>query len=796
VTKEIVIKGAKAHNLKNLSLNLPKNSLIVFTGVSGSGKTSLAFDIIHVEAQRKFLETLSPKFRDHFNLLPSSTVEYVSGLNPSIGIEQKTLSKSNRQTVATLSEIDRFLKPLFVGYAEIFCVCCKQKLTRTSSHSIAQSLVSLEKGTKVQILAPISVSEIKSKKLNEILENLQKQGFSRVRFNNEIILIDEISLLENQCFALDVVIDRLIIKEGMFSRVIESIELAYRLFSQCVISISKNSEEQETYYTENAFCVGCNYVAPKLTEAMFSFNSKFGSCSKCFGIGEIKEKTCSKCLGQRFNSFIETAKISELNLLDIYRLTVECASSWFDSLQIKGELPLILVKEITKRLDSLAALGLGYLELYRSAASLSTGESKRIQIATQVNSDLSGVLYILDEPTQGLHQKDRAQLLDLIKKLKKEGNSVIVVEHDESFFAEADLVVELGSGAGELGGKIEFIGYGDKYLDYLSKTTLINDISKNTHEQYNKGTIKIIGARKNNIRGEDVEIPLNKLVCITGVSGAGKSSLLEIINLALDAKINSQSPKELFCQKIFGWEELNEVRMIDREFGRSSKSNPATYLKIFDLLRSLFAELPEARARGYQANRFSFNIKGGRCEACKGLGVVSYETDVLSDFKIVCDLCLGACYNQDTLEIKFKGYSIADFLDMTITQAHQLLLNFPEIQKRLAILIEVGLGYLKLGQRTETLSGGEAQRIKLSSELSKNNKGTSLYLFDEPTVGLSRKDITNLLRVFRKICDQGHSIIAIEHNSYFISQTDWTINLGPGAGESGGKVTYSGKSQG
>ena len=922
----IIVKGAREHNLKNIDVDIPKKKLVVFTGVSGSGKSSLAFDTIFAEGQRRYVESLSAYARQFIGQMVKPRYDTIRGLSPTISIEQKAASKNPRSTVGTITEIYDYLRVLFARAGEQFCVHCGKKVGRGNAESMVSQIMSLPQSSKILLLAPII--ENRKGEHRDILDNLKKEGFARVRIDGVVREITDIqSLARNKKHHIEVVVDRLVIKdESVFrKRLTDSVETALKLGnSQLIVHIIGR---EDIRMSEARSCCGRAY--PELEPTLFSFNSPTGMCPECNGIGTIlsidpdkivpdknlsirqgavlpwknyflkqnpphqnswglaqllameaqwkidfdspwnklkatqrdlilhgskdkklivnwrsetgkgeverthegvvntlmrryrmthsegskkyysgfmSEKTCSACSGKRLKPEVLNVLIAGKSIIDITEMSIKQSHAFINGLALHGSKKLIaaeLLKEILNRLGFLVNVGLDYLSLNRKGPSLSGGESQRIRLASQIGSELTGVLYILDEPSIGLHQRDNEKLLKTLCHLRDIGNTLIVVEHDEETMQRADWILDIGPGAGHLGGQI--IAQGTPYDiksnpasitgKFLSGSEKIHipELRK-TPETAGNNWLTIKKAAENNLKNINVKIPLGLIVGITGVSGAGKSTLInQILYPALATRLHNSNMEIGKHKAITGLSRLNKVINIDQKpIGRTPRSNPATYTKVLDPIRDLFAALPESRARGYKKGRFSFNVKGGRCEACNGDGYIKVEMHFLADVFVPCDVCRGRRFNSATLEIKYKDHSIADVLDLSVMQARELFKSHPKIIKILDTLMDVGLSYIKLGQAATTLSGGEAQRIKLARELAKRDTGETLYILDEPTTGLHFQDIRLLLNVLKRLSDAGNTVIVIEHNLDVIKTVDWIIDLGPEGGDAGGCVVAQG----
>ena len=917
--EHITIKGAREHNLKNLSLTLPREKLVVITGLSGSGKSSLAFDTIYAEGQRRYVESLSAYARQFLELMEKPDVDSIDGLSPAISIEQKTSSRNPRSTVGTVTEIYDYLRLLYARIGKVFCYGCGRQIASQTVQHIVDQVQAIPIGKKVMILSPVARNR-KGEFKKEILD-MKRKGFVRARINGEVRSLDE-EIVLNKKFkhTLEIVVDRLVIKENMGKRLADSVETALNHGEgSLVVTILDNKEKpQELLFSEKFACSYCNISYPELEPRLFSFNNPQGACAQCDGLGikmvidpelvvpdprlsirdgalkpwekrssiyfhqmldtisshfkfklstpfqklskkirdvllfgsgdepikyyfekdgrkqfytdtfdgvipDLKRRyretdssstreeitrymrplSCQTCEGDRLRKEAVSVKIAGLNIVELTAFSIGQAYQYFQKLTLTRQEHNIarrIVKEIKERLGFLTNVGLEYLSLDRSSATLSGGESQRIRLATQIGSSLMGVLYVLDEPSIGLHQRDNDRLLNTLFRLRDLGNTVIVVEHDEATIRSADYVVDLGPGAGVHGGETIFAGSPRALLkckdsltgQYLSGKKKI-PLPK-TRRKGNGKILEIHGARENNLKEISVKIPLGCFVCVTGVSGSGKSTLtIDILYKALARHFWNSMDKPGEFNKIQGLQWLDKVIDIDQSpIGRTPRSNPATYTGVFTLVRELFSQVPESRVRGYKPGRFSFNVKGGRCEACQGDGVIKIEMHFLPDVFVTCEVCQGKRFNRETLEILYKGKNIADILNMTAEEAKEFFINIPSIKTKLQTITDVGLDYIRLGQQATTLSGGEAQRVKLSKELSKRSTGRTLYILDEPTTGLHFADIENLLRVLDKLVDSGNTVIIIEHNMDVIKTADHIIDLGPEGGDGGGQVLAEG----
>jgi len=914
-SEKIVIKGARQHNLKNIDIELPRNKLVIITGLSGSGKSTLAFDTLYAEGQRRYVESLSTYARQFLERLEKPDVDSIEGLSPAIAIEQKTASHNPRSTVGTVTEIYDYLRLLFARIGTSYCYKCGKEISSQTLDQIVDKVMSLEQGTKILILSPV-VSGRKGTH-GKILKQLKKDGFARVQVDGHILEMDDIAGLDkNKKHDIDVVVDRLVVNNKINNRLADSLELAMSL-SQGLVAVDIIGQES-ILFSEKAACVNCGVSYPEFTPASFSFNSPQGACPTCDGIGsttefdpdliipnpslslrdgavdlwarknsvyfmefldaltqhygtdiytpyndlpdqfknvllfgsegkkiafyfernhrrftyqkpfegiipnlkrryletdsyqsreEIKRymnfSPCQDCKGAKLNQMGRSVKVGDATIFEISARCVSEASRFFKELKVdkkKEEIARRIFKEIIERLGFLENVGLSYLTLDRSAATLSGGESQRIRLATQIGSKLTGVLYVLDEPSIGLHQRDNQRLLATLMKMRDLGNTVLVVEHDEETILASDHVVDMGPAAGMKGGQVVFSGTPEALLKdetsltgkYLSGRLRIETPAK--RRLGNTRKIIIQGACSNNLKNIDVEFPLGVFLCITGVSGSGKSTLvLETLNNILIQKLYNARISAGTYASIQGVEYIDKVVNIDQSpIGRTPRSNPGTYTGVFTFIRELFSRTPDARMRGYKPGRFSFNVKGGRCESCKGDGIVRIEMHFLPDVYVACDVCNGKRYNRETLEVKYKGKNITDVLDMTVNQAFKFFENIKTIKTKLKTLVDVGLGYIHIGQPATTLSGGEAQRVKLSRELSKRGTGKTVYILDEPTTGLHVDDIKRLLGVLGRLVDAGNTVMIIEHNMDVIKTADYIIDLGPEGGDEGGYVVGSG----
>ena len=805
----IVIKGAREHNLKNIDLTIPREAITVITGPSGSGKSSLAIDTIYAEGQRRYVESLSAYARQFIEQLRKPDVDYIEGLSPSISIDQKTVNRNPRSTVGTITEIYDYMRVLYTRIGRQFCYNCGSPISKQDSQNIINSVMSLPEGNRIQILSPI-VRDRKGEYKKE-LQEMRREGFIRARIDGEMTdLTHDISLKKQKRHTIEIVIDRLIIKPGVERQLREAIETA--LGYSDIVTINLLSEKRDIIFSKTAVCHTCGISYPDVNPMFFSFNSKQGACPACNGLGfqnidedsvEIEDRTyCKSCNGLRLRREALSITIQDTNIGEFARMPVKDALPFINTLSLTDrELTIAsrVLKEVRDRLIFLNSVGLGYLTLDRSSLTLSGGEAQRIRIATQLGSSLTGVLYILDEPSIGMHPRDCIKLLESLSSIKEAGNTIIVVEHDEETIRWADHVIDMGPGAGLRGGWVTASGTpgeiaGDKNSltgKYLNGTLSI-DIPSARRKP--KDFIRILGAQEFNLKNIDVDIPVGTFTCVTGVSGSGKSTLvIEVLYKTLVKKLYGGRITPGRHKEITGTERIDRIINVDQSpLGKTPRSNPATYTGIFSFIRNLFSQVSDAKIRGYSASRFSFNISGGRCDSCGGDGLIKVAMHFLPDVYIPCDVCKGKRYNRETLDILYKGKNIAGVLDMTISEALQFFAAIPSIRQKLEILEDVGLGYLQLGQPASTLSGGEAQRVKLSKELSKKATGNTLYILDEPTTGLHFADIQKLLNVISSLVDSGNTVIVIEHNLDVMKSADYIIDLGPDGGDEGGRVIAKG----
>lgn len=916
---KIIIKGAKEHNLKNINLEIPRDKLVVVTGLSGSGKSSLAFDTLYAEGQRRYVESLSSYARQFLGLMEKPDVESIEGLSPAISIDQKTTSKNPRSTVGTVTEIYDYIRLLYARIGIPYCPICGKKIEKQTIDQIIDNIMKLEEGTKIQVIAPI----IRGRKgeYTKLIQDLLKEGFIRARIDGENVeLSDDIQIDRKKKHNIDLIVDRLVIKPDIRSRLTESVEIALK-HADNIVTIDV-SGKGETLYSQNYACPDCGFSFPELTPRMFSFNNPQGACPECTGIGYLmkmdedliipdKNKTlydgvkafgsstmkkgetmakmyfeaigkhygvdikvpikklpkdfldkilygtgdecidfehespfgirkfnapfegviptlerrhnetksqgmrefyemymsespCNACHGARLRKEILSIKVGDKNINELTDMPINKIRDYLKNLELTNQEKLIgeqIFKEIDKRLNFLIDVGLEYLTLSRSAGTLSGGESQRIRLATQIGSGLTGVLYILDEPSIGLHQRDNDKLLATLKKLRDLGNTLLVVEHDEDTMYAADQIIDIGPGAGVHGGNVMAQGTAEEIKkvensitgQYLSGRKKI-PVPKKRRKTVKGKSIEVKGATEHNLKNISVKFPLGVFNCVTGVSGSGKSTLVnEILYKTITKQLNGSNEKPGKCKEVVGIDKIDKIINIDQSpIGRTPRSNPATYTGVFDTIRDIFANTNEAKLRGYQKGRFSFNVQGGRCEACNGDGLIKIEMHFLPDIYVPCEVCKGKRYNHETLEVKYKGKTIADVLDMTVEEALDFFSNIPKIKQKIQTLYDVGLGYIKLGQPSTTLSGGEAQRVKLATELSKRATGKTLYILDEPTTGLHIADVHRLVDILQRLVDTGNTIIVIEHNLDLIKTADYIIDLGPEGGDGGGEIVAVG----
>ena len=805
----ITIKGAREHNLKNIDLSIPRETLTVITGPSGSGKSSLAIDTLYAEGQRRYVESLSAYARQFIEQLRKPDVDSIEGLSPSIAIDQKTVTKSPRSTVGTITEIYDYLRVLYTRIGKQYCYNCGSMITKQESLDIMHSVMSLPEGSRIQILSPI-VRDRKGEYRKE-LQKMRREGFIRARIDGQIMdLTDDITLSRHKRHTIEIVIDRLIIKPGIDRQIKDSIETALGYADTVVINLL--AENRDILFSKTAVCTHCGISYPEINPMFFSFNSKQGACPRCNGLGfeNIDEdsselegyKYCRLCNGLRLRREALSIRVQGINIGEFAQLTVKDAVSFVNNLTLTEREQAIasrILKEVKDRLGFMEKVGLDYLTLNRSSLTLSGGEAQRIRLATQLGSSLTGVLYILDEPSIGMHPRDCRKLLESLSSIRDAGNTVIIVEHDEETMRWADNIIDMGPGAGLRGGWVVASGRPEEIVKNSNSVTgqylngsLSIDIPYTRREP--KDFIRIIGAQEFNLKDISVNIPLRTLTCITGVSGSGKSTLIyEILFKAVCRELYGSKSIPGRYSEIQGVDKINRIISVDQSpLGKTPRSNPSTYIGVFSFIRELFSQVPDSRIRGYSASRFSFNLAGGRCESCAGDGLIKVEMHFLPNVYIPCDACKGKRYNRETLEIRYRGKNIAEVLQMTISEALQFFLSIPPIRRKLEVLEDVGLGYLQLGQPASTLSGGEAQRVKLSKELGKARKGNTLYILDEPTTGLHFVDIQKLLTVINSLVNSGNTVIVIEHNLDVIKSADYLIDLGPEGGDEGGRVIAEG----
>jgi len=803
----ISVKGAREHNLQIGSLDVPKRQLVVFTGVSGSGKSSLAFDTLYAEGQRRYVESLSSYARQFLGQMEKPKYEHLRGLSPTIAIEQKSASSNPRSTVGTITEIYDFLRVLYARAGEQRCHQCGGPVSARSADEIVEELLGLPAATKLTLLAP--KAEHRKGTFADVLEDARKAGFARARIDGMIVRLEDVAQLDKlKKHTIELVVDRVTLDASARARLTDSVETALRAGGGR-IRVLVDGEKEPRSYSESAGCPSCGVGVPELTPQLLSFNSPLGMCPTCHGLGTLDveyevvyQEPCPKCTGLRLRPEARSVFVAGRSISDVGRMTVGEASAHFRGLKLEGSKAVIAVeilKEVNARLGFLLDVGLDYLTLERAAGTLSGGEAQRIRLASQLGSELSGVMYVLDEPSIGLHQRDNLRLIATLRRLRDLGNSVIVVEHDQETIEAADWVIDFGPGAGRHGGKVVAQGTPrDLARDPASPTGRFlsgrERIEVPASRRRPSGWIEIHGAKEHNLRGVDARFPLGVLCAVTGVSGAGKSTLVnDILHPALKRVLHDVDVRVGAHGRIDGVEQIDKVIDIDQNpIGRTPRSNPATYTKCFDHIRELFAGTPESRAFGYTPGRFSFNVKGGRCEACEGDGVREVEMHFLPNVHVTCEVCKGKRYNEATLRVKWKGKSVAEVLSTTVAEALELFAAQPHVVHILRTLDDVGLGYLQLGQPATTLSGGEAQRIKLSRELAKKETGRTLYILDEPTTGLHFADVKRLLEVLDRLVQAGNSVIVIEHNLDVIKRADWVIDLGPEGGAGGGEIIAEG----
>jgi excinuclease ABC subunit A len=817
----IIIKGSREHNLKNIDVTIPRDKITVITGPSGSGKSSLAMDTIYAEGQRRYVESLSAYARQFLEQMQKPEVDYIEGLSPAIAIDQKTVTRSPRSTVGTITEIYDYMRVLYTRIGIPYCYQCGSVITTQDLHNIIRAILSLPSGTRVQVLAPI-VRERKGEYKKE-LQQMRMDGFVRARIDGKMVdLTQDISLKKQQRHTIEIVIDRFIIKHSIERQIRQSIDTSLRYADTVIINLI--DENRDIPFSRTLACPKCGISYPEIEPMLFSFNSKYGACPRCKGIGfegfyettalslqpsafEFEEEfthlaVCKGCNGMRIRKEALSIKLNNTSIGEFAGMSVKDAEAFVHGLKLSEREAVIskrVLKEVKDRLLFLDRVGLGYLTLDRPSLTLSGGEAQRIRLATQIGSSLTGVLYVLDEPSIGLHPRDCTKLLKSLSSIRDAGNTVIIVEHDEETIRSANHVIDMGPGAGKNGGWIIATGSPTNIIENETSITgkyLSGQLTIPVPEKRRKAIdfLKITGASEFNLKNIDVSIPLGVFLCITGVSGSGKSTLIfEILYKALSKHLYKSKLIPGKHKKIEGMEKIDKVICIDQSpLGRTPRSNPATYTGILTIIRDLFSQLPDSRIRGYKPSRFSFNVDGGRCEACQGDGLKKIEMHFLPDVYVTCDVCKGKRYNKETLDIYYKEKNIADILEMTISEALEFFSAIPTLKQRLDILEDMGMGYLKLGQSATTLSGGEAQRLRLSKELGKRATGNTLYILDEPTTGLHFVDIQRLLNVINKLVDMGNSVIVIEHDLDIIKSADYIIDLGPEGGEEGGRIVAIG----
>ncbi|EJE7235319.1 excinuclease ABC subunit UvrA [Clostridium sporogenes] len=916
---KIIIKGAKVNNLKNIDLQLPRDKYIVFTGLSGSGKSSLAFDTLYAEGQRRYVESLSAYARQFLGQMDKPEVDYIEGLSPAISIDQKTTNRNPRSTVGTVTEIYDYLRLLYAKIGKPHCPKCGKEITQQTVDQMVDKIMTMAERTKIQVLSPI-ISGRKGEHIKTI-ENIIKSGYVRARIDGNIVDLEEeeIKLEKNKKHTIEAVVDRLVVKEGIESRLADSMETALKL-SEGIVIINVVGEE-DILFSEKFACVDCNISIGEIAPRMFSFNSPYGKCDKCDGLGTLMEidedlvvpnksksivegaivplgsgslkedswtfsilkalareykfdlntpiekldpkivkiilygldgerikvnykkenrtmelnhayegvinnlrrryietnsdyikrdierymsdNPCPKCKGARLHDEALSVTVAHKNIFEFCSMSIKKELDFIESLELSKKDEIIsnqILKEIRSRLKFLIDVGLDYLTLSRNASTLSGGESQRIRLATQIGSSLVGVLYILDEPSIGLHQRDNDRLIKTLKNLRDLGNTLVVVEHDEDTIREADYIVDIGPGAGEHGGEVVAAGTLEDIMNTEKSITGqyikgVRTISVPKERRKGEGKyISIKGAKENNLKNVSAKFPIGLFTCVTGVSGSGKSTLVNgILYKGIHKKLNNSKDNPGKHKEITGIENVDKVINIDQSpIGRTPRSNPATYTGVFDIIREVFSNTKEAKMRGYKPGRFSFNVKGGRCEACSGDGIIKIEMQFLSDVYVPCEICKGKRYNRETLEVKYKGKNISDVLNMTVEEALNFFENIPRIKNKLQTLMDVGLSYIRLGQSSTQLSGGEAQRIKLAYELSKRSTGKTLYILDEPTTGLHMEDVNKLISILQRLTNSGNTVVVIEHNLDVIKNADYLIDLGPEGGEKGGTIIAEG----
>lgn len=917
--ERLIVRGAREHNLKNVDLDLPRDQLIVFTGLSGSGKSSLAFDTIFAEGQRRYVESLSAYARQFLGQMDKPNVDFIEGLSPAVSIDQKSTNRNPRSTVGTITEVHDYLRLLYARVGQPHCPTCGQKIERQSAQQIVDQVLDLPEGSKFMVLAP--VVQARKGEFVDLLRSLQSQGFARAKIDGTVYELTDVPLLKKQeKHSIDVVVDRLAVQKNAKSRLNDSIEVALRLGKGTVFIEFVEGDKEILLFSEHLACLKCGVSYDQLEPRSFSFNSPFGACAVCAGLGiqmivdealviqddelsleegviapwasgmmadfyykvlfalsqelgfkfdapwkslpvkvrktilegtgeelnvkyknrhgrarsfntvfegvmpyiqrrhleaesdssrdrfagYMREHPCPGCNGARLKPLILSVKLHKMSIADLSAMSIGQLSAWIDALKLTKKESLIgerVLKEIQERLRFLLDVGLDYLSLERAAGSLSGGEAQRIRLATQIGAGLVGVLYVLDEPSIGLHQRDNERLISTLVRLRDLGNTLIVVEHDEDTIKAANWIVDIGPGAGEFGGEIVHSGHLSELLansksitgQYLSGKRKI-ETPKNRRPVDLERAVSVLGASEHNLKNIDAVFPLGVLISVTGVSGSGKSTLVnDVLHAGLSREINGASVVPGKHKRIKGINQLDKIVHVDQSpIGRTPRSNPATYTGVFDSIRKLFADTEEAKIRGYQPGRFSFNVKGGRCESCSGDGTIRIEMNFLPDVYVPCEVCQGARYNRETLEVHYRGKSISDVLNMSITEAAEFFQAIPSINRYMQTLLDVGLGYVRLGQSAPTLSGGEAQRVKLATELQRRSMGRSFYVLDEPTTGLHFEDVRRLLEVLNRLVDQGNTVVVIEHNLDVVRVSDWVIDLGPEGGFKGGTIVCTG----
>jgi len=797
--KYLSVYGAKKHNLKHINLKIPRNKLIVITGVSGSGKSSLAYDTIFQEGQRRYLESLSNYARQFIKSIEKPEVQTIRGISPTISIDQKHSSFHFNSTVGTVSEVNQYLRLLFSKVSIPHCPVCKREIKTYDSKKIINLMFSRYKNKKIKIFSPI----IRGRKgnFNPLLKKFLRMGYLKVLIDNELKYIEDIGEIDRyKKHDLYLLIDVIDVVQDNKDLISDAISIA---LSEGNNEVVVEANKRKSLYSSKIYCSHCNISLNQPQPATFSFNSPIGACKKCNGSGILDNKICSYCNGSGLNEEALSFYFHNKNIFEIESMEIKDALNFFKGIKLNREEKIILktiLSQIIGRLEAFVKLNLGYLSLNRKIYTISGGELQRSRLVSQLGSGLTGIIYVLDEPSIGIHLSEHLNLLKILRKFKENGNTIIIVEHDKNTIVSSDYVVDLGPLAGERGGELIYSGWFKDFKnaensltsDYIYKRKRLKYYEKKSKRELNEFFV-ISGIEHNNLKGITVKIPINSLTVVTGVSGSGKSSLVTeaVFNILSSLLMNKKS--DIKYKKIKGYEAINRVLKVDQtSIGKTSRSCPATYINVMPLIRELYAALEESRMRGYSQSRFSFNVEGGRCEACKGLGFKTIEMSFLPKFKTTCSVCSGKRYNSETLKIRYKGYSIADVLEMTVNEAYELFLNIPYISKKLKTLIDVGLGYLKLGQGSGELSGGESQRIKLTKEISKISSKKTLYILDEPTIGLHFYDIQKLIDIFNILIKKGNSVVVIEHNPDIIKAADYIIDLGPEGGKFGGEVVFQG----